>query len=663
MQKFLVVICFLAVLAGSFFGSIWYQQVRGQKTDNNPESRKILHYVDPMNPAHTSDQPGIAPCGMPMEPVYSENEAAGGDTSLHQMRPGTVKISTEKQQIIGVRVEKVETSPRVQTLRTLGRVAADEDLTYRVIASTDGWVRDVQRSTTGSIVSKDRVMATISSYSSEFYSWQQQYLTYTGSPRLPVAQTSRTRQSDMNQGTEYPSPRLRRPPQPEAIQSAPQQVDAQADMPPQGPQQSGEMQPEPHQHGSQRPATHQAEAQIEAHQHEALQPESMQTDPQPPADQYSRTGVPKPQIPGAMPTDMQQGQTMQRQSQDFSPKQPLTRLNLADYNSYRAKLELLNLGFTEEQLDKLVQTGQYGTEVDIKAPVTGFVLTRNVSPRQKVDKGAELFRIADLSRVWVLADIFEGEASFVRPGTMANVTIPQQSGSFKAKVTDALPQYDTITRTRKVRLEVDNPKFTLVPDMVVDVEFQMSLSPATTLPVDAVLDSGLRKTVFVDKGNGFFEPRNVTTGWRNGGRVEIVDGIIPGESVVVSGNFLVDSESRMRLAALRLMEDKAESPGNGQQATIVSTPLAVPPTPPTSQPVQKTIDPVEKSKDPVCGMTVKHDKAITDDLTFELDGTTYYFCSVECKEQFKQEPKRFLVKMERERSPGPSSVHGGHSHD
>ena len=123
---------------------------------------------------------------------------------------------------------------------------------------------------------------------------------------------------------------------------------------------------------------------------------------------------------------------------------------------------------------------------------------------------------------------------------------------YEAKVSDVLPKFDAATRSLKVRLEVDNPKNMLLPDMFVDVDFQIPLPSAMTVPTSAVLDSGRKKTVFVALGDGFFEPRTVTTGWRSGDRVEIIEGLQPGEQIVISGNFLIDSESRMRLAAAGL---------------------------------------------------------------------------------------------------------------
>ena len=122
-------------------------------------------------------------------------------------------------------------------------------------------------------------------------------------------------------------------------------------------------------------------------------------------------------------------------------------------------------------------------------------------------------------------------------------TLPNQNQTLWATVSEILPVFDPVTRTLKVRLETDNLDYRLKPDMFVDVEFPLNLPETVTVPVDAILDSGLKKTVFVDRGNGYFEPRKVETGWRFGDRVEILKGLEPGEKIVISGNFLIDSES------------------------------------------------------------------------------------------------------------------------
>jgi multidrug efflux pump subunit AcrA (membrane-fusion protein) len=154
-------------------------------------------------------------------------------------------------------------------------------------------------------------------------------------------------------------------------------------------------------------------------------------------------------------------------------------------------------------------------------------------------------RLADLRRVWILADLFQNEAAFLKPGQAALITFAD-GAPMHARVSETLPLFDPASRTMKVRLEADNPAYRLQPGMLVDVEFPVRLPVSINIPVDALVDSGVHKTVFVDRGGGRFEPRSVETGWRFGDRVEIVKGLTPGERIALSGAFLLDSETRMR---------------------------------------------------------------------------------------------------------------------
>jgi RND family efflux transporter MFP subunit len=208
---------------------------------------------------------------------------------------------------------------------------------------------------------------------------------------------------------------------------------------------------------------------------------------------------------------------------------------------------LLTLGMSRLQIEEIRRTRQVPPTIRITAPAAGFALARNVSAGQKFGKGDELYRIADLGRVWILADVFGSDADYVRPGMIAQVSLPGRTTSFRARVSSAvLPQFDPVSQSVKVRLEADNPGYVLLPEMFVDVDLAITLPPTIAVPADAVLDSGLKKTVFVESAAGVFEPREVETGWRFGGRVEVVKGLVAGERIVVSGTFLLDSETRMR---------------------------------------------------------------------------------------------------------------------
>jgi Cu(I)/Ag(I) efflux system membrane fusion protein len=162
----------------------------------------------------------------------------------------------------------------------------------------------------------------------------------------------------------------------------------------------------------------------------------------------------------------------------------------------------------------------------------------------------DLYTIVDLSRVWIIADVFEYEAPNIHVGQTAQVSLQALPGrAFTSHIDYIQPQVDPITRTIKVRLDMDNPGVMLKPDMYADIEFRLALPSMLTVPADAVLDAGERKTVFIDRGNGFFEPRQVKTGERDGDRIQVLSGLSGGERVVTSGNFLIDSESQMKAAA------------------------------------------------------------------------------------------------------------------
>ncbi|MCS6951784.1 MAG: efflux RND transporter periplasmic adaptor subunit [Bryobacterales bacterium] len=214
----------------------------------------------------------------------------------------------------------------------------------------------------------------------------------------------------------------------------------------------------------------------------------------------------------------------------------------------RRRLELWDVSPT--QIEELERTGKPRRTVTLYAPISGYVTARNAFPKQRVAPEVELYTLVDFSRVWVIADVFESEAAAIRLGQAAIVSLPYDPGRrFPARVNYVQPSVDPTTRTLKVRLELANPRLVLKPEMFVDVEFRIAEPPRLTVPVDAVLDSGLTKTVFVDRGNGYLEPRPVETGELLGDRIVIVKGLQPGERIVTSGTFLIDSESRLKAAA------------------------------------------------------------------------------------------------------------------
>jgi len=391
------------------------------------------------------------------------------------MPPGTIKLSIEGQQFIGIRTGQIEKKPITHTIRILGRIAPDETRIYFINATVDGWITGVLPYATGSFVKKNETLATF--YSPEFLSAGQALLF--------------------------------------ALSSA------------------------------------------------------------------------------------DRGQTTGKETQ--AQKDKITQFNIT-LQQYKDSLR--NLGMGDLQIEEIIRTRRYQENVNITSPADGFILVRNVSSGLRFEKGRELFRIADLSRVWILTDTYENEVQYLKPGNIVNVSLQALKKTFRAKVSNALPQFDPNSRTLKVRLEADNPDYALKPDMFVDVELPISLPPTITVPADAVLDSGLKKTVFVDRGNGLFEPREVETGSRIGNRVEITRGLKPGERIVISGTFMIDSESRLEMAAA------------GMYGTM--------------------------SKDPVCGVDVSINKAEKTGRKSTYQGETYYFSSDECKEKFEKNPGRYV---------------------
>lgn len=209
---------------------------------------------------------------------------------------------------------------------------------------------------------------------------------------------------------------------------------------------------------------------------------------------------------------------------------------------------LRNLGMSDAQLDEITRTRKLPEDVYIVSPTDGFILTRSISPGLRFERETDLYTIADLSHVWIVAEMFGRDAQAFRPGAVATATLADSNQSFRARVSDVLPEVDRATRTLKVRLEADNPEYKLRPDMFVTVSVPISLPHGITVPATAVLDSGISKRVFVQTSAGTFESRPVETGWQLGERVQIVKGLREGETIVSSGTFLVDSESKLQAA-------------------------------------------------------------------------------------------------------------------
>ncbi len=476
--SYCILVIIIAALSFRAGGLYW----QGRDNESNAmHEREILYYIDPMTPGYRSNEPGIAPCGMPLEPVYAEtggNQESYAD-GVVSLSAGAVKVSPARQQLIGVNVKPVELQPMINTLRLYGKLATDETRRYRINASTDSWVRKLSDVTTGDIVKKNQILAEV--LAPAFYNAQVTYLV-------------------------------------------------------------------------------------------AL-------------DNVDRIMS-------------QMGGQLRHQQAD-----------IADNQIRMAVQNLQNLGITDGQIEELATLRQAQPYLQVRAPANGVVLERNLSLYQWFKAGEEFFTVADIGRLWVYADVYEDEIRHLRPGMDVKVKNVQLGQIFDAKVSKVLPLFDTIAKTLKVRIDIDNAGYELRPDMFVDIEIPITMPPSLHLPTDAVIDSGTRKIVYVDTGKGVFEPREITTGWRLGRQIEITDGLTPGEKVVVAGNFLIDSESRMKVAVAD-----------------------------TEQSLTGNIGP---AIDPVCGMSIDKATAEKSGRIVDHDGQNFYFCTTQCKDKFEKNPEKY----------------------
>jgi RND family efflux transporter MFP subunit len=466
-MKILKAVAVLLLITLAFGGG--YVLRATKSTGNASKARTILYYVDPMHPAYKSDKPGVAPdCGMTLEAVYADDAAAG--TSGHaesapSIPPGAIKISPERQQLVGVKFATVELSGQARSIRSVGKVTFDETRVAHVHTRIDGWIEKVFVDFTGDFVKRGQPMLTI--YSPEMLASQQELL-------LAARARDLMRDNPLASAAEH-------------------------------------------------------------------------------------------------------GNSL--------------------FEAARRRLELWQL--KDAEIDQVLETGQIIHSITVYAPASGFVTERKAFPNQKVTPDSDLYTITDLSRIWIVADVFESDITSIKVGDRSYVSFPNgNTPPLNATVTYIQPQVDPMTRTLKVRLDAPNPGLRMKPDMYVNVEFGIAGAKQLVVPAEAVLDTGDRQTVFIDLGNGYLEPRQVVVGERYGDRVAITRGLAAGERVVSSGTFLIDSESQLKAAASGM---------GAPQHQHGAAPAASPPAatqPPAIAPAAKPMDPsmlMPESKKPAPG--------------------------------------------------------------
>ncbi len=213
----------------------------------------------------------------------------------------------------------------------------------------------------------------------------------------------------------------------------------------------------------------------------------------------------------------------------------------------RRRLKLWDI--SEEQVRRLEQSGEARKTLTLYSPFEGYVLEKMAFRGMRVEPGMALYRLADLSVVWVYADVYEYELPFIRLGQNASLRLTHLPGdAFTGKVVYIYPALDPRTRTARVRIELPNPAGKLKPEMFADVELHADLGERLVVPESAVIDTGRRQIAIIARGEGVFEPREIQLGLKVDDRVEVLKGLSAGERVVTSANFLIDSESKLKEA-------------------------------------------------------------------------------------------------------------------
>ena len=346
--------------------------------------------------------------GLTMESIQKEGK-------MEEVAPGTVQISPERQQLIGVKFGTVEIRSLEKVIRTVGRVDYDEKRLMTVSPKIGGWIEDLFVDFTGRYVRQGEPLLTI--YSPELVSTQEEYLL--------------------------------------ALRAKKDLVKS-----------------------------------------------------------------PFPEVAGS-------GTSL--------------------VESAKRRLKLWDI--TDDQIRILEETGQPKKILTLYSPFSGFVLEKIAYQGMNVMPGMALFKLADLSVVWLYADIYEYELPFVRLGQQASVQLSYLPGeTFIGRVIYIYPSLNPETRTAKVRFEFPNPHGKLKPEMYANVEIKVHLGQKLAVPDGAIIDTGLRQMAIIDKGSGYFEPREVQVGSKTDGYYEVIKGLKAGEKIVTSANFLIDSESNLKEA-------------------------------------------------------------------------------------------------------------------
>ncbi len=274
--------------------------------------------------------------------------------------------------------------------------------------------------------------------------------------------------------------------------------------------------------------------------------------------------------------------------------------------SSAAEDRLRQWAIPETEIARLEQTGKPTEDMTINSPASGYIVERNALPNMFADLSTRLYTIADLSRVWVNAQIFQNDAGRIREGDEAEITVDTYPGQvFRGRIESILPQVDTATRTTKVRIAVMNHDLKLKPGMFVNADVKTNLGRKLVVPASAVFQSGLRQIAFLDRGNGNLVPREISVGEQVGDLFVVTKGLEEHDRIVASANFLIDSESQIEAASGTSTAASRPEEAAAPSAPAMNIDFASSPNPPHKGPGnQLTIKVTRRDGTPVTGADV-----------------------------------------------------------
>lgn len=301
-----------------------------------------------------------------------------------------------------------------------------------------------------------------------------------------------------------------------------------------------------------------------------------------------------------------------------------------------ARVQLEYFDVTPGQIEALEQRGEPTKTMTVLSPFGGIVTAKRANEGMRVDPGMRIYQVADLSQVWVQASLYEYQLPFVRVGDTATMTLSYLPGqSLEGRVIYIYPYLNEQTRQASVRLEFDNPDLLLKPGMFAQIELRNTIATDQPLaPRAAIIDTGERSVAFVSLGKGRFEPRDVVMGIQTeGGMVEVLEGLQVGEMVVTSGQFLLDSEARMRESLARM---------------ITGQPAVTPPPAPENRVLREPEPGEELTPYPleICVVSDARLGSMGDPIRRAYKGRELLFCCESCLDDFEADPEKYIRLLE-----------------